>query len=107
LLSRNGARQRPDISHGKIMKKLAFTIIASTAIIAAAIPAQARDSKVMLPIAAAMETSDAKAKLDGSVKFFFGDQPTPKVLKVLGTDKTSNRTNAFGKSDEKHATRCF
>jgi uncharacterized protein YbjQ (UPF0145 family) len=47
-----------------------------------------------------MQSSDAKEKLDGSVKFFFGDQKTPKVLAKLGSDVTNLKTNAFGKSDE-------
>jgi hypothetical protein len=40
-------------------------------------PSSARDSKYMLPVAAALEAQDGKQKLDGSVKFFFGDQETP------------------------------
>ena len=44
---------------------------------------------------------DAKDKLDGSIKFFFGNQETPKVLTKLGTDVTNQKTNAVGKSDEK------
>ena len=64
-------------------------------------PAQARDTKYLLPIAAALEVKDAKTRLDGSVKFFFGNQETPKVLAKLGTDVTNLKTNAVGKSDEK------
>lgn len=63
--------------------------------------AEARDTKYLLPIAAALEIKDAKARLDGSVKFFFGDQQTPNVLVKLGTDVTNLKTNAVGKSDEK------
>ena len=64
-------------------------------------PAQARDTKYLLPIAAALEAQDAKNRLDGSVKFFFGNQETPKVLGKLSTDVTNLKTNAVGKSDEK------
>jgi len=64
-------------------------------------PAQARDTKYLLPIAVALEIKDAKARLDGSVKFFFGNQETPKVLAKLSTDVTNLKTNAVGKSDEK------
>ena len=45
--------------------------------------------------------TEAKEKLDGSVKFFFGNQETPKILTKLGTDVTNQKTNAVGKSDEK------
>jgi len=64
-------------------------------------PAQARDTKYLLPIAAALEVQDAKNRLDGSVKFFFGNQETPKILAKLSTDVTNLKTNAVGKSDEK------
>jgi len=64
-------------------------------------PAQARDTKYLLPIAAALEVQDAKNRLDGSVKFYFGNQETPKVLAKLSTDVTNLKTNAVGKSDEK------
>lgn len=63
--------------------------------------AHASDKKVLLPISAALETAAAKEKLDPSIKLFFGKQATPKVLKKLGTDTTSQKTNAFGKSDDK------
>jgi uncharacterized protein YbjQ (UPF0145 family) len=63
--------------------------------------AQARDTKYLLPIAAALEVKDAKARFDGSIKFFFGNQEAPKVLAKLGTDVTNLKTNAVGKSDEK------
>ena len=80
-------------------------IISLTIIIASTLsivwPAQARDTKYLLPIAAALETKDAKTRLDGSVKFFFGNQETPKVLAKLSTDVTNLKTNAVGKSDEK------
>ena len=44
---------------------------------------------------------DAQNKLDGSVKFFFGNQETPKILTKLSTDVTNQKTNAVGKSDER------
>lgn len=64
-------------------------------------PAQARDTKYLLPIAAALDVQDAKNRLDGSVKFFFGNQEAPKVVAKLGTDVTNLKTNAVGKTDEK------
>ena len=58
-------------------------------------------SKYLLPIATALEAKDAKEKLDGSVKFFFGNQESPKILNKFGTDVTNQKTNSLGKSDEK------
>jgi uncharacterized protein YbjQ (UPF0145 family) len=63
--------------------------------------AHAADRKVMLPVSGAMAANDASARLGDSVKFYFGKQVTPTVLKRLVSDKTSKKTNAFGKSDEK------
>lgn len=65
--------------------------------------AQANDRKVMLPIEAGMAANDAKEKLGDGVKFYFGTQKAPAVVKKLGTEQTSQKTNAFGKSD---ATAC-
>ena len=81
-------------------RPLAGLIIAAF-MLATVAPSSARDSKYMLPIAAALETKDAKEKLEGSVKFFFGNQESPKILTKLGTDVTNLKTNAVGKSDEK------
>ncbi len=76
-----------------------MTLIATLNLVAQ--DAQANDRKVMLPITAAMSANDASSRLDNSVKFYFGNQATPKIEKRLVSDKTSKKTNAFGKSDEK------
>lgn len=62
--------------------------------------AQARDTELMLKIEDAMASADAKSKLGDEVKFYFGDQKTPKIESRLGDDSTNKKTNAFGKSDE-------
>lgn len=68
---------------------------------AAALPAQARDDKLMMPISEAMNAPAAQEKLDRSIHYYFGTQKTPKVLEKLGSDASNKKTNAFGKSDEK------
>lgn len=75
-------------------------LITALALMTAMGAAHAADRTVMLPIAAAMSSSDAQAKLDSSIQFRFGDQPLKGKTTSLGTDKTSQKTNAFGKSDE-------
>jgi uncharacterized protein YbjQ (UPF0145 family) len=70
-------------------------------VLSAPMTAQANDRKVMLSIAGAMAANDAQARLGDSVRFYFGNQKTPPVVAKLGEDKTSQKTNAFGKSDEK------
>lgn len=81
------------------MKKAISTIAVLGAVLA--VPAHASDTKVMLPIAAAMADNNAQGRLGDSVKFYFGNSPTPTVLQKLGSDTTSQKTNAFAKTDEK------
>lgn len=82
------------------MKKLISFISVLSISFAVSVAAHARDTQHMLPIASALQVSDAQEKLDGSIKFFFGKQKTPKVLTRLGSDFSNRKTNAFGKSDE-------
>ena len=65
-----------------------------------ALPAQARDERLRFPIADALATVDAKAKLDAGVALYFGDQAHPKPLQSLGTDLSNRKTNFFNKSDK-------
>jgi uncharacterized protein YbjQ (UPF0145 family) len=89
------------------MKTLTISLVFIGVLLAAKIPAYARDTKLMLPIDAAMATKDAEEKLDGSVKFFFGKQEYPKIITKLGTDVSNRKTNAFAKSDEKACNWAF
>ena len=84
------------------MKKWFVGAIALVAM-STAIVAQASDRKIMLPVEGGMAANDAKGRLGDDVKFYFGNQKTPSVVKKLGSDQTSQKTNAFGKSD---ATAC-
>jgi uncharacterized protein YbjQ (UPF0145 family) len=89
------------------MKNLTISIAALSVWLTAIGPAHARDTKHLLPIAAAMATKDANERLEGSVKFFFGKQEYPKVVAKLGSDISNRKTNAFGKSDEKACNWAF
>ena len=82
------------------MKRLVCSALVTAAFATAVAPAQARDTKLLLPLSAAMSANDAQTRLGDSVKFYFGNQPTPKVLERLGSDKTSQKTNSVGKSPE-------
>lgn len=62
--------------------------------------AEARDERLKMPITAAMESEDAKAKLGTEVKFFFGSQASPKATQTLGTFTSNKKTNFANKSDE-------
>lgn len=90
-----------------MIKSFAVSMAVLVAFVAEIELAHARDTKHILPIAAAMATKDADEKLDGSVKFFFGTQEYPRVITKLGTDVSNRKTNAFGKSDEKACNWAF
>jgi hypothetical protein len=81
-------------------KTTTIRLLCAFALVGAAAAAQARDTKMMLPLAAAMSDNDAQHRLGDSVKFYFGKQPTPPVLERLGSGHTSQKTNSFGKTPE-------
>ena len=82
------------------MKKIVLCVSIVAALATTASPSHARDTKYLLPIAAALEVREAKDRLDGSIKFYFGDQTTPPIITKLGSDVSNRKTNSFGKSDE-------
>jgi uncharacterized protein YbjQ (UPF0145 family) len=82
------------------MKYLLPAVMATVGIMGA-MNAQARDEHTMFSIQEAMNTEDAKAKLDGSVQFYFGDQKHPKAEKTFGEFMSNKKTNAFNKTDER------
>lgn len=82
------------------MKKLFLSVTVAAAVAGVIAPAQARDTKHLMSIEKAMAANDAKGRLGDTVKFYFGDQATPAIVGRLGSDKTSQKTNSFGKSPE-------
>jgi hypothetical protein len=79
------------------MKKLvAATLLA----LVAAVPAFARNNVVTVTLESVLDMPEAKAKLDGSVKFYLAGAPAPKVLKKFGEDTSNAKTNAFNKTPE-------
>lgn len=83
------------------MKKTLVTAAMLAVSLTASFSASAEDKMVKFPIAGAMAANDAQQRLGESVKFYFADQQTPKVASKITSDKTSQRTNGFGKSAEK------
>lgn len=78
------------------MKKTLVLALLSAAL---ATPALARDTELKLPLADVLEMPEAKAKLDGSVRFFLAGQPTPKIIEKKGDDVSNRKTNGVGKDD--------
>jgi hypothetical protein len=89
------------------MKKIISSMISIIVALALTWPVEARNTKLLLPIAVALAVKDAQDKLDGSIKFYFGNQETPKIMTKLGSDMSNRKTNAFGKSDEKACNWAF
>ncbi|PIQ38353.1 MAG: excinuclease ATPase subunit [Lysobacterales bacterium CG17_big_fil_post_rev_8_21_14_2_50_64_11] len=62
-------------------------------------PLDARNNTLYLPISDVVDGSYAHNQLDGSVRFYFADQPSPRVLDTMDEDFSNRKTNAFGKTD--------
>jgi len=61
----------------------------------ACLPAHAADDVVMLPITDALTQARVDEKLDGSVKFYFADQPSPIVVQRLGLFVVNPKNQCF------------
>lgn len=62
--------------------------------------AQARDTIVNITLESVLEMPEAKANLDGSVRFFLAGAPTPAIERTLGSDVSNKKTSGVGKTDE-------
>lgn len=70
-------------------------------------PAQARNDKYMLPIKTAQESTEARDKPDGSVKFFFGKQNKPAIVANLGNATPHGKASTRGSDDMKACNAAF
>jgi len=61
--------------------------------------ADARDTRLKLPIKDAMAANDAQAKLGTEVQFFFGADG-PKPAQVIGTWASNKKTNFANRTDK-------
>jgi hypothetical protein len=62
--------------------------------------AQARDDRIMFSINEALQLEEAKTRLDQGIRFYFGDQRHPRVIKRYGEFMSNKKTNAFNKTDK-------
>lgn len=79
----------------KAIAPLVFAMIFSIATFAIA-----RDTHLQFPVENALNSVNIKNELYSNIKLFWGDQEHPKTKTVIGEYKTSQRTNALGKSKE-------
>jgi hypothetical protein len=80
------------------MKRFVLMVVAATALVA--VPARARDDRLRFPLADALGTADARAKLDPKVWLYFGEQKHAAPVRTFGTYSTNKKTNFFNKSDK-------
>ncbi len=80
------------------MNKMLSALIA-TCITLSSTPADARDTRLKMPIASAMSKAQSSGKLPQGVRFFFGSQKFASPSRSLGPVTTSRKTNFFNKSD--------
>ncbi|MDE0854951.1 MAG: hypothetical protein OSA97_11085 [Nevskia sp.] len=87
------------------MKRLLLAAAIGAALTATS--AYARDDRLKFSIDGALNTPDAKQKVDNSVQLFWGTQKHPAPLKDLGTFTANKKTNGFAKSDQSACERAF
>jgi len=76
------------------------SLIAAMVVLTVTASAEARDTKYTLPIAGVTQNPSYQPMIGTDVKFFFADQPAPKIDRTLGEYISNRKTNAFAKSDE-------
>ena len=81
------------------LSKLNLILISAVASLAVH-SAWARDEAVRFPIAEAMSSPEATAKLNKEITFLFGDTKPPAVERSFGVFTSNRKTNRFGKSDK-------
>lgn len=79
------------------MKKLVLASMMTLMVLATG-SSVARDDHGMWSISEAMNTEDAKQKLDKNIRFYFGDQSHPKIENNYGEFMSNKKTNAFNKT---------
>lgn len=77
-----------------------FTVTVSLIALLISPLAMSRDTRHMFSLQDALNTPEAKERLTGQVRFYFGNQKYPRSTKTLMSAVANRKTNAFNKSDE-------
>lgn len=83
--------------------KLAAILAAAGIVLASLVitpESTARDTKVMWPLADALNTAEAKAQLNRGIRFYFGDSAHPPVARTFGVFQTNKKTRGVGRTDK-------
>lgn len=78
---------------------IVITLLSALCLLAAQ-GTSARDTKNMWPVTDAMNSPDARAKLDQGIKFYFGKSAHPAVAKTFGEFTSNKKTNGANKKDK-------
>lgn len=85
--------------HRSNYKRGFYIIFLSFIILLNSPTAFSRDVTHLLSIQEALQTARFQARLNPSIRLYFGNQKHPKVARSLGRFVTNKKTNAFNKSD--------
>jgi hypothetical protein len=69
--------------------------------------AEARDERLLFPIADALADSGLQMKVNPDVKLYFGKQPFPEPAENFGLYTSNKKTNFFNKSDKEACQLAF
>ncbi|HJW11797.1 MAG TPA: excinuclease ATPase subunit, partial [Albitalea sp.] len=84
------------------MKK---SLIAGLIVATLAAPALARNTELKLNLSDVLESAEAKARLDGSVKFYFGDNTMPAHAEKKGEEVIGKIAKGTHRNDDFSACR--
>ena len=85
---------------------IGFTLVLMGSLLAARL-ALARNDKYLPPIKAALESTEAREKPDGSVRFFFGKQSPPPIVTKLATVTPHGKASTRRTDDMKACNAAF
>lgn len=91
----------------QILKQICAIALFVTPGVLLTMPANAENKIFPISVSEAMDSPEAHEKLDGTVKFYFGDAPHPAVLQEFRDYVTNQKTNNFMKSDRSSCTWVF
>jgi hypothetical protein len=81
--------------------------LAAMVVVGLTLSAQARDSKEMYSIAAALASPDAQQALSDDIPLYFGTQAHPPVAQKFGNFASNKKSNGVGRGDETVCQRAF
>ena len=102
-----GASEFHPKHHSTTMKQsIGLTLVLMVSLLAPRL-ALARNDKYLLPIKAALESTEAREKPDGSVRFFFGKQSPPPIVTKLATVTPHGKASTRRTDDMKACNAAF